>query len=195
MLVPEHDVEREHFLTVRLKTEVAGFDDTGVHGTDGHLVHFVAADLRPDANITRGHCARPRRRRVIRLVSPQRPQRRMTLRHRAALFGDLALEQRRVRTALRDRRIVLPDHRARRAEPAARIVGKDRQQAQPVVSFGKAEQRQQSPAVGRLALDDLGQFLGAHARHHRHWNGLAVPKERERRSGHGALPPSVAAAR
>src|SRR5438128_1695016 len=40
VLVPEHDLQEQHFLAVRLEAKMAGLDDPGVDRPDRHLVHL-----------------------------------------------------------------------------------------------------------------------------------------------------------
>lgn len=117
----------------------------------------------------------------------------MTLRDGSALLRDLALEQRRVGAHARHGRIPLSDHRARRGETAARIVGEDRDKAQGVVALRHAEHGQQPPPFGAGPHDGLGEILRGHDGHRGHRDRLAIAKVRERVRGHGA-PPSVDAA-
>ena len=46
VLVPQHDLEEEHGLSVRLEAEVPRLDDPGVHRADPHFVDLVAFHLR-----------------------------------------------------------------------------------------------------------------------------------------------------
>src|SRR3970040_1847786 len=41
-LSPEHDLEEEHVFAMRLETEMAGFDHSGVNRPDRHLMNFLA---------------------------------------------------------------------------------------------------------------------------------------------------------
>jgi hypothetical protein len=46
MLIPEHDLERQHFFAVCLKPKVSGLDDPGVDGAYRYFVDLIAFESR-----------------------------------------------------------------------------------------------------------------------------------------------------
>src|SRR5213592_3000519 len=116
MLVAEHDLEKQHLLAVRLKPEMAGLDDSGVHGTDGHFMHFVSANLMKGVRLAIGLLDVTTGRKVIWRMAPQRLEPRVPVGNHAALLGELALECVGLWARRRKRGIAIPDEGARRTQ-------------------------------------------------------------------------------
>src|SRR5437763_1048275 len=196
VLVAEHDLEEQHLLAVRLKPEVPRLDDAGVHRADRDLVHLVARD--PEERVRLAvHRPRPATRRQVILRMPaQRLEPGMALRHDAALLGDLALEQVCLRAGRRERRVALPDEGARGAELAPSVIGEHGDEARLVVPLRHAEERNDAPARHDRSRDRGAEALDGFARDGRPRDRPPVAKPRPQlvERGHGAAPPSAAAA-
>src|SRR6185503_13564651 len=75
MLIAEHDLQRKHLFTVRLKAEVTRLDDPRVHGPDRYLVHFFSGHLVERVCLAVSGPGAPSHGRVVRRVAPQRLER------------------------------------------------------------------------------------------------------------------------
>ena len=113
----------------------------------------------------------------------------------ATLLRDLAFEKPRLTTSGSQCGIVLPHDRAHNGELRAPVVGQHGDESQSVLGFGHTKQRYDAPLIA-----DRGREHGREFRHWQCWNvgepdASPIADSRARRSGHGVLPPSDAAAR
>ena len=74
VLIAEHDFEQQHILAMRLKAEMSGLDDAGMHRPDGDLVHLAAFEPRKRILLAAKRCGRnaPTRGSVVGRVAPKR---------------------------------------------------------------------------------------------------------------------------
>jgi hypothetical protein len=145
VLVAEHDLQKQHLLTVRLKPEVPGLDDAGVDGTDGDLMYLLAAHLKEWVGLPVERPEVARQSGVIRWVPPNRLEPRMPGGYDGALLGNLALEEVRLETIRRERRIGIRDNRGTGPKHARLVVREDGEELGVTGRLGHAEERDQAP--------------------------------------------------
>ena len=158
MLVSKHDLQREHFLTMSLKTEMTRLDDSCVHRPDGDFVHLVTA-YSTESMCPRWTLARqPAGRSVIGPVASHWIQVGMPNRSHTTLLGDLALEPRGLPTTKAERCIFARDERAEYRELATLIVTDHAGYAHAIAPFRHAEQRDNPPSGETRILEDSPCF-------------------------------------
>ncbi len=183
MLIAEHDLEHEDLLAVRLKAKMPGLDYAGVHGTNRDLVDLVPVDPLKDM-FQRMNRLCPFARAMVRRVTAQRTEPRMTVRYHCALFGDLSLEYRCLRAI------------GSGAKMATLVVSHDRDQSKRLPVFRRAEQCDDPPSVRHRSGNALAEGIDRQIGHIAEFDRSTIAEARKGRFvvAHGAWPPSVAAA-
>src|SRR5258708_3483100 len=195
MLIAEHDLEHEDLLAVRLKAKMPGLDYAGVHGTNRDLVDLVPVDPLEDM-FQRMNRLCPFARAMVRRVTAQRTEPRMTVRYHCALFGDLSLEYRCLRAIGSNRGIAGADHGAGGAKMATLVVSHDRDQSKRLPVFRRAEQCDDPPSVRHRSGNALAEGIDRQIGHIAEFDRSTIAEARKGRFvvAHGAWPPNVAAA-
>jgi hypothetical protein len=161
MLVPEHDLEKEHLLAVRLEPEVTRLDDACVHRSHRDFVHLLALHAVERIRCSIVRLEVPTGRRMVGRMTPDSLEPRMTLGNHAALLGQLALEPRRLRTGRCERWVACAGHGRERGQLAALVVGENRQHSKPAVIFGHPEERDDPPLRGDRLDDGRAKVVDA----------------------------------
>ena len=178
MLIAQRNFQMKHLLAVTLETEMAGLDDSRMDRADCDFVNLVAVDCEEIRDAGQRRLAGRRvSRKTIGRMKTNRLQPRMTLRHHAPLFRDLAFKPVCLRALGRQRGIGILDHHGRQRECPRARVGQHRDQTDAALVHRLAEQCGKARTVVQVGDDAVAKGGARKFRHNARLNLLGVVRD------------------